>query len=342
MLLLDVTHTSHTLSRTGIQRVVRALVQHLGSGATPVTRDPFLGGWRPLENWEKARLSDSHGRAHGKSQWPMWVKWRGGVRRALGRSAAHMVRGEFDALLEPEIFAPGVARDLPSLFSHVRGPRVALFLDAIPLRFPELTPTPTVARFPAYLRELLMFDGVAAISADSRDSLLGYWEWLGVTNPPPVIALPLGVDAAASAAAAARSRSHSRPVVLAVGTIEGRKNHGALLEACEQLWSGGREFTLRLIGHGNTATGSAAIARLLELQAAGRPIVYDGPSSDEAIAAAYAECAFTVYPSVCEGFGLPVIESLVRGKPCICSARGALGEISRHGGCVARRPCARS
>ena len=39
-------------------------------------------------------------------------------------------------------------------------------------------------------------------------------------------------------------------------------------------------------------------ARLRELQAAGRPIVYDGPSSDEAIAAAYAECAFTVYPSL--------------------------------------------
>jgi glycosyltransferase involved in cell wall biosynthesis len=56
---------------------------------------------------------------------------------------------------------------------------------------------------------------------------------------------------------------------------------------------------------------------------------------DEALEGAYRECAFTVYPSLAEGFGLPVAESLSRGRPCICSARGALGEIARGGGCLA-------
>ncbi|HYP17130.1 MAG TPA: glycosyltransferase family 4 protein, partial [Opitutus sp.] len=71
------------------------------------------------------------------------------------------------------------------------------------------------------------------------------------------------------------------------------------------------------------------------LQSSGRPLRFDGPATDETIREAYAECAFTIYPSIAEGFGLPVIESLAHGKPCVCSARGALGEISRHGGCVA-------
>ena len=53
------------------------------------------------------------------------------------------------------------------------------------------------------------------------------------------------------------------------------------------------------------------------------------------MAAAYARCTFTVYPSLAEGFGLPVIESLARGRPCICSAHGALGELSQGGGCLA-------
>ena len=68
--------------------------------------------------------------------------------------------------------------------------------------------------------------------------------------------------------------------------------------------------------------------------AAGRPVRYDGPVSDAAVAAAYAACTFTVYPSLNGGFGLPVIESLAYGKPCICSARGALGESAGGGGCV--------
>jgi glycosyltransferase involved in cell wall biosynthesis len=356
MLLLDLTHTSHTRARTGIQRVARALHQNLGSKASPVTRDPFVGAWRQLEPWEVANLAISQGGEKRKAQWPASAKWRGRLRRMLGRTHAHSLRGDYEGLVEPELFGPPVARDLPKLFSHIRGPRVALFLDAIPLRFPELTPPGTVARFPAYLRELLMFDGIAAISEESRDSLLGYWRWLGIANPPPVVALPLGVDPVhgkpittttgtnenTPSSTAITGPSGQMPgfasqpaTVLCVGTLEGRKNHLQLLEACEQLWARNVHFELRIIGHVNAETGGAALARLRSLQTARRPICYDGPGTDEGINRAYAECAFTIYPSIAEGFGLPVIESLARGKPCICSARGALGEISRGGGCVA-------
>jgi Glycosyltransferase len=335
MLLIDLSHTSHTPARTGIQRVARSILQHLGNQAVPVTRDPFLDAWRRLEPWELANLAQTQGGRKRGARWPFAAKLRGRLRRTFGRTSAHALRGDFDALIEPELFTPAVARNFPQLFSHVRGPCVALFLDALPLRFPEFTPPATVARFPAYLRELLQFDGIAAISADSRDSLLSYWRWLGISNPPPVLALPLGVDPIPTKRNLIDyPSSGASPVVLSVGTLEGRKNHLALLDAAESLWSRGAAFELRLIGHAN-ATGAAALARLRSLQAAGRPLRYDGPASDETIARAYADCTFTVYPSIAEGFGLPVIESLALGKPCICSARGALGEISLHGGCLA-------
>lgn len=61
---------------------------------------------------------------------------------------------------------------------------------------------------------------------------------------------------------------------------------------------------------------------------------FDGPADDAGLHAAYQQCAFTVYPSLIEGFGLPVLESLQHGKPCICSDAGALGESARGGGCV--------
>ncbi|MEY4003958.1 MAG: D-inositol-3-phosphate glycosyltransferase, partial [Verrucomicrobiota bacterium] len=55
---------------------------------------------------------------------------------------------------------------------------------------------------------------------------------------------------------------------------------------------------------------------------------------DKTVAAAYAACAFTVYPSIAEGFGLPVLESVAHGKPCVCSGQGALGEAAAGGGCL--------
>jgi glycosyltransferase involved in cell wall biosynthesis len=233
------------------------------------------------------------------------------------------------------LFSPAVARHLPDLFAVVTGPRVAVFHDAIALRFPELTPTKTVARFPAYLQELACFDGIAAISEDSAACLRDYWAWLGFRDAPPIAVFQPGLALPPAAAGGSEAAPGAPPVVLSVGSIEGRKNHRALLDACEGLWREGQKFELQLIGLAQPATGAAALARIRELQSAGRPLRYAGPLPDAMLQAAYADCAFTVYPSLVEGFGLPVIESLAHGKPCICSGRGALGEVARDGGCLA-------
>ncbi len=329
-LLLDVSHTCHTRARTGIQRVTRALWQALGADARAVTHDPHRDAWRELQAWEQGNLTATDAAGKRGARWPLGARLRGRTARLLGRAPAALPSNR--GLLVPEVFSPAVARALPALFAAVPGPRVALFHDAIALQLPELTPARTVARFPAYLVELLAFDGIAAVSEDSAATLRDYWRWLGVTGTPPIATIPLGVDLPPPAAAPATAADP--PVILTVGSIEGRKNHGALLEACEWLWAGGARFTLRLIGLAHPQTGAQALRRIRELQAAGRPLRYDGPASDAAVAEAYATCTFTVYPSQREGFGLPVLESLGHGKPCVCSARGALGESARGGGCV--------
>lgn len=345
-LLLDLSHTSHTRARTGVQRVARSLFSALGASALPITHDPYRCTWRPLEAWEHANLAATAPAAKRGAQWPLSARLRGLIFKSQISDLKFTL--ETRGLLVPEIFSPAVAAALPSLFTAVRGPRIAIFHDAIALKFPELTPTRTVARFPAYLAELLAFDGIAAVSEDSRDSLVEYWRWLGAKNPPPVRAIPLGIDTHAPVpsgeihpstpssdlVSAVSSSPPASPTILCVGSIEGRKNHLALLEACESLWSRGARFTLHLIGLAQPQTAAPALARLQSLQAAGRSLRYDGPASESALHAAYAAATFTVYPSLIEGFGLPVLESLAHGRPCICSARGALGESARGGGCL--------
>jgi glycosyltransferase involved in cell wall biosynthesis len=340
-ILLDLSHTCHTRARTGIQRVARSLLAALGDTALPITHDPHRGVWRPLEAWERANLTAESAAGRRGARWPLGARLRGYGRRLAGRGSAlrpglsELGVADSSSLLVPEVFSPSVAAALPALFAAVTGPRVALFHDAIALKFPELTPPTTVARFPAYLRELLAFDGIATVSNDSRTTLLDYWRWLGVTTMPPVHAIPLGVAQIISPAPGEDAIATALPVVLSVGSLEGRKNHLALLDACERLWAGGVRFELRLVGLTHPLTGRAALARLRALQAAGRPLRYDGPLSDAAVDAAYAGCTFTVYPSLMEGFGLPVFESLAHGKPCVCSVRGALGEAAQGGGCLA-------
>lgn len=328
--LLDLSHTGHTRARTGIQRVTRSLHTELGPRGIGVTHDPYAGGWRTFEPWENANLAAVAPAAKRGAAWPLTARLRGRARRWLGRPPAPLPPAA--GLIVPELFSAAVGAALPALFAAVAGPRVALFHDAIALKFPELSAPQTVARFPPYLAELLRFDGVAAVSEDSRATLVDYWHWLGAKSAPPVVALPLGIEpppAQATSPAAA-----AVPTILCVGSIEGRKNHLALLEACAALWTQGRQFSLHLIGLAQPQTGAAALQRLRELQAAGRPLRYDGPVGEADLEHAYAACTFTVYPSLVEGFGLPVLESLARGKPCVCSGRGALGESARGGGAV--------
>lgn len=335
MLFVDLTHTSHTRARTGVQRVCREVTAALArtSDVTPITHDPYLGAWRLLNPAEQRTLSPAgtDAAAARGARWPAATRWSGRARRWLRRPAPTLPAA--NGLVAPEIFSPHVTAALPDLFARIAGPRVALFHDAIALQLPHLTPPKSVARFPAYLRELALFDGIAAVSADSHAVLENYWDEQRITSRPPVTTIPLGLTPHVPLPPPVTAPTE--PVVLCVGTLEGRKNHVALLDAAERLWAEGRIFRLHLVGMAHPQTGRAALDRVRALQAAGRPLRYDGPVDDAALARAYAAATFTVYPSLLEGFGLPVLESLQYGKPCICSARGALGESARGGGCLA-------
>lgn len=333
MLLFDASHTSHTRAQTGIQRVVRSLFAELErrGDVAPVCFDPHQHAWRPLNAGELATLRDRRGAAGSRgAKWTLAQKLAGRARRWLGREPA---LPPADGLIVPELFSPKTAGQLPTLFAQARGPRVAVFHDAIGLKYPELTPPATVARLPGYLVELARFDGIAAVSEDSAASLREFWRWAGLDATPPVRAIPLGLGAA-NATGLASPGPISRPRVLCVSTIEGRKNHLALLEAAERLWRAGLAFDLELVGLPRADTAGAALARIAELQRAGCPLVAHGAVSDDKLHAAYARASFTVYPSLVEGFGLPVLESLHHGRPCICSGAGALGEAARGGGAL--------
>jgi cephalosporin hydroxylase len=185
------------------------------------------------------------------------------------------------------------------------------------------------------MRRLAGCDVVLPTSAFSGDCLRDFWRRAGVPGGA-VHAVPLpGELAGVPRASEASVPERGRVDILCVSTLEPRKNHRRLLAACRRLaqLAPGLDWTLTLVG--NRYAGAFDIAEEVTAAAAADPrIRWLGVVDDETLHRCYRDATFTVYPSLIEGFGLPVLESLWHGRPCICSGETALGEVAAGGGCL--------
>jgi glycosyltransferase involved in cell wall biosynthesis len=124
----------------------------------------------------------------------------------------------------------------------------------------------------------------------------------------------------------ARRFAITDPFVLHVGTIEPRKNHGALVRAFERLRRAG--FPGRLVLVGRVGWGVEPILRVLGASPEAGRIVRIEEADDEDLAMLYSACEMFVFPSFEEGFGLPPIEAMACGAPVITSDGSSLREIA--------------
>jgi glycosyltransferase involved in cell wall biosynthesis len=115
---------------------------------------------------------------------------------------------------------------------------------------------------------------------------------------------------------------------LCVGTVEIRKNHSMLFSVWDELAAelGDRLPPLVVAGRRGWKA-DAALQRLDEFFDSGRLIFIEAPS-DEELRWLYSTCSFTVFPSLYEGWGLPVGESLWFGKPCAASDASSIPYVA--------------
>jgi glycosyltransferase involved in cell wall biosynthesis len=174
-----------------------------------------------------------------------------------------------------------------------------------------------------------------AVIADSRAAKEEIVEWLGVA-PERIAVVPLGVDTAFRrttpddpAAAAVRERYHlPASYVLAVGSVEPRKNLTRLLEAVRLLRDrpGTRDVTVVHAGpEGWRPEEVPAAVSGLALAGAARFLGYV-PLED--LRVLYGLARAFVYPSLWEGFGLPVLEAMACGCPVVTSGVASIPEVA--------------
>lgn len=145
-----------------------------------------------------------------------------------------------------------------------------------------------------------------------------------------VIVVPIAAGPVATATpndAAARRLTDDRPFVLAVGTVQPRKNIARLIEAYIMMRKRGGP-TARLLVVGRADWQHSEIQRIATDSPYSADIIFTGYLDDPTVAALYQSCAAFVYPSLYEGFGLPVLEAMTCGAPVITSTISSLPEVA--------------
>lgn len=210
--------------------------------------------------------------------------------------------------------------------------------DLVPITSAETSAEGFAAVFALNLAAVAEFDVVAPISRAAATEYTGWRRMLGGAGLPgphiESVQLPAHAPVPTEAdLAEARDRFTigGYPLVLCVGSHEPRKNHLAVLHAAELLWRRGHRFSLTFVG-GNSWNGEAFARRLGELQSAGRPVESVSRLDDRLLWAAYRVAHCSVFPSLNEGFGLPVAESVSAGTPVLASDFGSMREIAADGG----------
>jgi glycosyltransferase involved in cell wall biosynthesis len=324
--LVDLHHTSQTDLATGIQRVARRSAQRWQA-----EHDITLVGWsrfythlRPLSpaQVQVALHGGTPGPIDADGPQPVIVPWR-------------------STYLLPELMTERErALRLQALISHSGSRTGAIGFDCVPITSAETIGEGMGAAFSANLTAIARMDRVVTISDAAATEYRGWKAMLtgaGLAGPS-VTAVDLAVEASpASPTAVADARREfgigTLPLVLVVGSHEPRKNHLAILHAAELLWREGHRFNLSFVG-GNAWKGERFLTRLAQLQAVGRPVQSISALSEEMLWAAYEIASFTVFPSLNEGFGLPVAESLATGTPVITAGYGSMRQIAASGGAL--------
>jgi alpha-1,3-rhamnosyl/mannosyltransferase len=268
--------------------------------------------------------------------------------RPLARDAHASTVGQplpqsFEAASLVDLVTPGVHRvHMPADLFHVTDyrvvrmdcPVVATLHDALPIKYPEWC-SPRLRKLKNWLQRKAAqkADHVIALSHFAVEELV---QCFGV-DERRVSVVPCGVDdewlrepEPEQVAATLAAHRLVPGYFLFVGTLQPRKNLERLLQAWRGLPAPVRaERALVIVG----APGwrcEALVARIRAAQADGENLVWLDRLTDGALLRhVYAGAGAFVFPSLYEGFGIPVVEAFAAGVPVVASNASSLPEVTQ-------------
>lgn len=298
--LVDVSDTSRTDINTGIQRVVKKLLQELTKkrpeGIVPVCACGDI-------------LSTSNGFAEGEIKEEQQIRAEDAKRLLL-----------LDLSLN---CFPYYKRLLKACHRDIEAAMVVY--DLFPIQYSELFPGRLFSdKFTQWIKLSLQYcTSVICISKTVADNVVDYYCSLNIKRSKPLklYYFHMGADIVRHAGPVREELkqfvAEGEHTFLMVGTVEPRKGHKTVLEALERLQSK-KDVRLLLLGR-NGWKNDAVLEIMQRMQKQGKKVLWLQDASDAEVSWAYQNTSALIAASKDEGFGLPLIEAAYYGLPILCS-----------------------
>lgn len=321
-LFVDVSTLVHTDARTGVQRVVRSLLQRLIKNPPANT-----------------------------SVCPIWFD--GSQYRHATRLVSRMFRGINSSAREPLVrfeehdsylaldLNLGLQQSMEPIQVQAKAQGVRIWFvvyDLLPIHHPEWwVPGMSDAFIDWFKSAARAADGFVCISestaTDVRDALASCVP--PDRSTPQVRSFHIGADIESSLpskglppdANEVLTKLRQHPSFLMVGTIEPRKGHSQALAAFEQLWDTGVDVNLVIVGKAGWMVEDL-VRQLSSHPRLGCGLHVLQGTSDEYLAQIYAASTCLLAPSEGEGFGLPLIEAAQHGLPILARDLPVFKEVA--------------
>jgi glycosyltransferase involved in cell wall biosynthesis len=300
----------------GIARYTRDLVNALARLDT-TDRFTLFSAERPTKERPIPEAATLHPRVVPLGNRNMTILWQ----RLRAPIPIELLVGPVRVFHGPDFIQP------PAL----RARRVVTIHDLAFLTHPECA-VPSLVRYLSAVvpRAVRAADRVIAVSRRTADDLV---ERLGV-SPAKIDVIHLGISPVFTpqvdreAVAALREKYRlDRPFVLAVGTIEPRKNYEALIHAFAAARRAPSGPQLLVIA-GKPGWLYEGVYKAVEAYGLADAVRFLSYVPEGELPPLYHAAAALAMPSIYEGFGIPVVEAMASGVPVVCSTGGSLAEIA--------------
>lgn len=225
-------------------------------------------------------------------------------------------RQSFDIYHETA-FIPAAVRDIPIVYT---------IHDMSLIHYRDKHPRERVWFFNFFYKRRIQYAAhILTVSEFSRSEIVRY---LGL-DPAMVTAIPLAADPVFFPRRQERVQSllneNGWPdqYILFVGSLEPRKNLGALVQAIQKTCT-----HLPVLLAGWQGWGDKTWIDVIRREGLLNRFIFTGYVSDETLACLYSGASVLVYPSLYEGFGLPILEAMACGCPVICSNVSSMPEVA--------------